>query len=110
MTLEEVLKCGGEGGAARKCVRSCRSVGAHCSPIARRCAIDSQSQVTSGTLTLSGQSQLARELTAIDPQLRSVLGVADGAILVVDMVIAVARILIDDADDRPWEERLTDLG
>lgn len=58
---------------------------------------------------LTGQSEVARELTLLDRKLRSQLGISDAMVLLADLIIAAARLLIDDSDPRQWHERLGDL-
>jgi ElaB/YqjD/DUF883 family membrane-anchored ribosome-binding protein len=76
----------------------------------RRCAIADQEGQSGSTLTLSGRSEFARELATLDPKVRSILGLPDATIMVVDFFIAMVRLLIDDTDRRPWHDRLNDLN
>lgn len=61
-------------------------------------------------LSLSGRSELANELATLEPQVRELLGLPDALVLTLDVVIAAARLLLDDSDPRPWHERLDDLS
>lgn len=58
---------------------------------------------------LTGQSEIARELSLLDSQLREQIGVSEAVIITVDLIVAVTRLLIDDSDPRHWHERLGDL-
>lgn len=60
-------------------------------------------------LALSGRSELARELATLDRRVRERLGLRDGLIIAIDLIIAATRILIDDEDPRPWHERFDTL-
>lgn len=66
-------------------------------------------QETGSELALSGRSELARELATLDRRVRERLGLRDGLIVAIDLIIAATRILIDDEDPRPWHERFDTL-
>jgi len=54
-------------------------------------------------------SALAAELRLVRPAIRKMFGVSDEAIIVLEIVIIALRRLLDDSDNRPWEERLAGL-
>lgn len=66
------------------------------------------------TFTAMPRSRLARELETLPPDQLRVIGLGPSILLLLDVVVAVAHIVVDDRDPRPlserfdWLEELTD--
>lgn len=56
------------------------------------------------------KTDLGNALRAVRPNVRSILGISDVAIAIVECVIVMARRLSDEDDPRPWSERFEDIA
>ncbi|WP_153506032.1 hypothetical protein [Cumulibacter manganitolerans] len=59
--------------------------------------------------TETKSSQTARQLVLLPARTRDVLRISDGLVALIDVLVTVCHALTDDADKRPWQERLGDV-
>ncbi len=55
---------------------------------------------------LEPKSALADALRGVNPRARALFGISDSVIVILEMIIILLRRLLDDADGRPWSERV----
>ncbi|WP_282944544.1 hypothetical protein [Cellulomonas endometrii] len=70
----------------------------------------STSDQSGSRILVRGTSSLATELRHLPVPARRALGVSPEMLVVLDAVVAVARLLTDDDDSRSWFEKLDSLG
>src|SRR6478609_5644219 len=70
----------------------------------------STSDQSGSRILVRGSSLFAAELRRLPGAARRALGVSPEAMVVLDAVVAVARLLTDDDDSRSWFEKLDSLG